>query len=222
MKTYLFLLPQSILIDTQIILFCTTLVETAIYHQLCKMNTLASVKQIFGNKRFDGWHVWGNNSHNNHIGSYHSICSLSAKAFSYRCEIWGELGAVMSKNHGIPLKYMVLSKAFNLFRFTESRVIVSARVIIVEVIHQWGRGLIQPFGQTVAVDCTVLQLNKDKFAPVGCSHGLIVALGHQLHGPAQNLEEPHPSCLFHGLPGMPWQLSVSISLHTSRENNTGK
>lgn len=53
-KVFLFLLPQSILIDIQIISFCTTLVETTIYHELCKMNTPVSVRQIFGNKRFDG------------------------------------------------------------------------------------------------------------------------------------------------------------------------
>lgn len=63
-------------------------------------------------------------------------CLLSAEAFSNYSEIWAELAAVMSEKHGTPLKYTVLSKAFNLFKFTEPHVIVSAHVVIVEVVHQ--------------------------------------------------------------------------------------
>lgn len=51
---------------------------------------------------------------------------------------------------------MVLSKAFHFFRLKESRVTVSAHVVIAEVISYWGQGLIQPSGVMVAVDCTVV------------------------------------------------------------------
>lgn len=62
----------------------------------------------------------------------------------------------MSKEHGTPLNCIVLSKAFHFLRFKESRVTVSAHVVIAEVICLWGRGLIQPSEGMVAVDCTVL------------------------------------------------------------------
>jgi len=54
MKIYLFLLPQSLLIDTQIIFFCTTLVEKTMYHQPCKMNSPVFLRPFFVNKGFDG------------------------------------------------------------------------------------------------------------------------------------------------------------------------
>jgi len=85
----------------------------------------------------------------------------------------------------------VLSKACNLSGFTELCVIIPALRVIVEVTHQEGRGLRQPSGQMVAVECTVLQINK-KFAPEGCSPALSWAPGQPLPGPAQALEEPCP------------------------------
>lgn len=46
--------------------------------------------------------------------------------------------------------------------------------------------------------------------PLCCSCALTWALGQQPPGPAQELEEPQPppTCLFHSLPSMPWQLKT--------------
>lgn len=86
-----FLLPQFILIITQIILLCTTLVETAMYHQLCKLmlQLLLGKSLVLRDLMTDISKVIIHMV----MTQVHIICSLSAEAFSSHPEIWAELSA---------------------------------------------------------------------------------------------------------------------------------